>query len=216
MKRNIIVFGSTGKTGNRICEELERKDLPYSVFVREPSKNNIKHSPISILTGDVLSGEDVQKALNQASYSDVIIALGSRDLKNPVVRSQGTKTILDALKINQSSPAIHVISSMGVGESWNQLNWFSKLISRMILKNVLTDHQKQEEYVMNSSLPYHIVRPVGLQDGPPQGEILVQNEGIMPGNAIQRADVARYLVESLLENKQGVSGICQKSTKRNR
>jgi NAD(P)H-binding len=36
-----------------------------------------------------------------------------------------------------------VIISLGVGDSWNQLGGFGKLISNLLLKSVLQDHQKQ-------------------------------------------------------------------------
>ena len=74
----------------------------------------------------------------------------------------------------------------------------------------MNDHNEQEKCLMNSSFPYHVLRPVGLKDGASNGEVHVQNEGYLPSNSIQRADVAKYLVKSLLENKTGVSGICQK------
>jgi len=74
----------------------------------------------------------------------------------------------------------------------------------------MTDHNKQEKYLKSNSLPYHIIRPVGLKDGDSKGEVHVQNEGLLPSYSIQRADVAKFLVKSLLESKTGVSGICQK------
>ena len=46
-----------------------------------------------------------------------------------------------------------------------------------------------------------------MKDGESTGEIHVQNDGFLPSNSIRRADVAKYLVESLLENKTGINGI---------
>jgi nucleoside-diphosphate-sugar epimerase len=210
MNRNIIVFGATGKTGQLICKELELNNLTYSVFVREQSTNKIENSAVQIKTGNVLNAEDVKLAFDTESFSDVIIALGSKDLKGSGIRSIGTKNILDALNSTQSKSHIHAISALGVGESWTQLNWFGKLISNLLIKPTMTDHNEQEKHLMGNSLPYHILRPVGLKDGVSKGEVHVQNEGFLPSNSIQRADVAKFLVKSLLENKTGVSGICQK------
>jgi hypothetical protein len=63
--------------------------------------------------------------------------------------------------------------------------------------------------VINSSKPFHIIRPVGLKDGASKGEVHVQNEGFLPSSSIQRVDVAKYLVNALLKDKTGISGICQ-------
>jgi len=79
-----------------------------------------------------------------------------------------------------------------------------------MLKSVLEDHRKQEEIVMNSPNPYHILRPVGLKDGDLQGRVHVQVEGRLPSSSIRRSDVAKFLVDSLLENREGISAICRK------
>jgi len=210
MNRNAIVFGATGKTGQLICKELELNNLKCSVFVREQSSDKIEKTVKSIYTGNVLDAIDVQSAFKEETFSDIIIALGSKDLKGSKIRSIGTKNILEALKGSESKPHIHIISALGVGESWSQLQWFAKLISNLLIKSTMNDHNEQEKCLMNSSFPYHILRPVGLKDGASNGEVHVQNEGYLPSNSIQRADVAKYLVKSLLENKTGVSGICQK------
>ncbi len=210
MNRNIIVFGATGKTGQLICKELSLNNLTYTVFVREESTHKIADSAVKIKNGNVLNAEDVQLAFENETYTDVIIALGSKDLKGSRIRSMGTKNSIDALKNTSSKSHIHAISALGVGESWSQLNWFGKLICNLLIKSAMTDHNEQEKFLMNSAFPYHILRPVGLKDGESKGEVLVQNEGFLPSNSIQRSDVAKFLVQNLLENKTGVSGICQK------
>lgn len=210
MNRKIIVFGATGKTGQAICKELESNHLYYTVFVRGTSAHKLVNDAIPAKTGDVMNFNDVLKAFENATYTDVIIALGSKDIKNATLRSTGTKNIIDAMQKTQSNSHIHVISALGVGESQAQLTRTNKLFVKFILKKTMLDHSLQETYLKNSSIPVHIIRPVGLRDGEGQGEVHVQNEGFLPGNVIQRADVAKYLVECLLENKTGVSSICAK------
>lgn len=211
MKRNVIVFGATGKTGEEICKELGSENIKYSVFVREASSKKLSGDSAKIITGDVLNINDVEKAFLEEDFTDVIIALGSKDLKNLKIRSTGTKHIVDTLNQKQNNTiSLHVVSALGVGDSWSQLNWLGKLICRLLIKNAMNDHSEQESVVLNSQYPFHIIRPVGLKDGEAIGSVHVQNEGIMPSNSIQRADVAGYLVKSLIENKRGISGICQK------
>lgn len=151
----------------------------------------------------------MEAAFHDKTYTDIIIALGDKSLRKSIVRSQGTTTIIEAMKMCQSNGTIHVISALGVGDSWKQLKWHAKLISKLILKSVMDDHQAQEDAVMNSSYPFHIIRPVGLTDSKPFGEVHVQETGFLPQNYIPRADVAKFVVESLIENKNGSSSICQ-------
>ena len=210
MKRNIIIFGATGKTGNQICRELQLRKINSSVFVREESSKKIKSDGMRLIIGNVLNIKDVQAAFKNESYTDVIIALGSKDLKKSVVRSKGTEHILKAMELNQTKSNIHLISAMGVGNSWSQLKWHSKLITNLLLKSVMVDHQLQEELVTSSPFQYHIIRPVGLKDGESKGGVHVQQAGFLPSNTILRADLAIYLVESLEDNQTGISAVCQK------
>ena len=209
MNRNAIVFGATGKTGLLICKELESNNITYSVFVREQSSSKITNSSVSIKHGDVLNAQDVEAALQNENFTDVIIALGSKDLKKSNIRSIGTKHIIEAMNKSQSKANVHVMSALGIGESWKQLNWFAKFISNVLIKNTMNDHAEQEKIVKSSPYSYHILRPVGLKDGEKIGKAHVQNEGFLPSSYIQRADVAKFLVDSLLENKTGINGICE-------
>ena len=210
MDRKVIVFGATGKTGIHICNELELQSIPYSVFVREQSSNKISNSSIEVKRGDVLNSQEVENSFQNENYTDVIIALGSKDLKSVKIRSIGTKNIVNAMMKNQSGATIHMISALGVGNSWSQLKWHAKLISNLLIKSTMNDHAAQEKVVTGSSYSYHIIRPVGLKDGASLGEVHVQNDGFLPSNYIQRTDVAKFLVSSLLEGKTGTDGICQK------
>ncbi len=210
MERNIILFGATGKTGTQIYEALKSQNIKSSVFVREESSKKLKSDGLQVKIGDVLNLKDVEAAFNNESYTDVIIALGSKSLQKSIVRSKGTEHIIRAMGLNQAKSKIHLISALGVGNSWNQLKWHSKLLSNILLKSVMNDHQAQEEFVSSSSYPYHIIRPVGLKDGESTGAVHVQSEGFLPGNTILRADLARYLVNSMVENTSGISAVCQK------
>jgi len=210
MERNVLVFGATGKTGSLICQALESKNITYAVFVREKSSDKITTQPAQIKHGDVLAAQEVEEACKGEAFTDVVIALGSKELRNTSIRSEGTKHIIEAMKKHQSQAGLHVISALGVGDSWVQLKWHGKLLSNVFLKSVMVDHTKQEDLIQKSPFSYHILRPVGLKDGAPTGEVHVQNEGFLPSSAIQRADVASFLVESLQAGKTGISGICEK------
>lgn len=208
MNRKVMVIGATGKTGKHICAELEYKQISYTVFVREQSTSRMEGHSGQIKTGDVLNEDEVAKAFQGEAFTDVVIALGSKELKATAIRSQGTQHVISALKNTQSQAQLHVVSALGIGDSWNQLSWIGKLISKVLIKAAMEDHTEQENHVMNSSLPYHIIRPVSLKDGEATGQVHVQNEGKLPGSTIYRADVAKFLVDSLIKGETGVSGIC--------
>jgi len=209
MIRNIIVFGATGNTGVKICEELSSLNIKYSAFVREGSEGKLKTELSEIISGDVLNKKDVKSAIIRQSFTDVIIALGSRDLKVENIRSGGTRNIVESLNESELSSKLHVISAHGVGDSWNDLKWYEKLLTNLFLKKTIKDHELQEGITIANPGGYHIIRPTALKNGPSTGKVHSQGEGALPKGEITRADVAKFLVSSMLSDKQGASSICK-------
>lgn len=208
MNRKVIVFGATGNTGIQICEQLHACSIPHAAFVRCGSENKMVLENTELIVGDALQCEDIENAFKTNEFTDVVICLGSRDLKKTHIRTEGSKNIVDVLNKLSIKCKIHVVSALGAGNSWSQLNWFGKLICKILISNTMNDHTAQEAVITKSSHEFHIVRPVGLTDGKLSANVLNQTQGLMPSNQISRADVALYLVESMLLNKTGFSSIC--------
>lgn len=209
MERKIIVFGATGNTGEKICEELDELNIQHYAFVRKGSEGKVNTKFTTILEGDVLQSKTVETVFSNHQFTDVIIALGSRDIKVKNVRSNGTKNIVDAIKQNNLTCKLHVISAHGVGDSWNRLKWHKKLLSNLFLSKTMKNHNLQEKYVITNSGSYHIIRPVALKNGPQTGQVNEQTGGRLPNGDITRSDVAKYLIEGLLSNKKGANSICK-------
>lgn len=209
MERKVIVFGASGKTGIEICTQLESHKIETFAFVRSSSRDKVSHLKTKVIEGDLLNSKSLSQVFQENQFTDVIIALGSQALRNTSIRSDGTKTILDAMTATNASARIHAISALGTGESWNQLKWHGKLLTNLLLKSVIEDHRKQENYIRNSGFNYHILRPVGLKDGPISKEIYSCTEGYLPSSIINRSELAKYLVDSLLVDKNGITAVCQ-------
>lgn len=150
MNKKILVFGSTGNTGIEICRNLESKSIPYSAFIRKGSESKIKDLHPNIVLGDVLDTADVDRAIKENDYTDVIIALGSRDFRGGEIRCNGTKHIVNSLNSNQKKAKLHVISANGVGNSWKNLKWFEKLICKLLISKAMKDHESQEKIVSSN------------------------------------------------------------------
>jgi hypothetical protein len=209
MNKKVIVFGATGKTGQNICEQLSDREIQNTAFVRMGSEEKIKSKNTELVYGNVLNEEEVENIFKTNEFTDVVIALGSRDFKKSNIRSKGTKNIIDVMNKLGTNCKIHIVSALGVNDSWNQLSWFNKLICKILIKNAMNDHGLQEDIVKNSAQKFHIIRPVGLTDRIAIGKVINQTEGFLPYNDISRADVAKYIVDNLLADKTGFSSICK-------
>ncbi len=208
MGRKVIVFGATGNTGIEICKELTRLGIQHSAFVRKGSESKVTTGLTEIISGDVLQMKDVEKGIISHDFTDIIIALGSRDLKGGNVRSTGTKNIVDTLKSNSLNIKIHAISAHGVGESWGRLKWYEKLVSKLFIAQTMKDHELQETAIKQNTADYHIIRPVALKDGAATEKVYSSSNGSLPNGSIMRADVAKFLVQSMTEDTSGTSSVC--------
>ena len=208
MERTVIVFGATGATGTEICKALSQQSIRHFAFVRPGSESKIETKDTEVVVGNALDPTDVKLAIAEQTYTDIIISLGSRDLKGGYIRSEGTNHILDGMKTAGLDATVHVISAHGVRESRKHLKWYEKLISGLFLKQSMTDHDLQENAVVSNTDKYHIIRPVALKNGPATGNIHTQTAGKLPNGTILRADLAKYLVDSMLSNTTGVSSVC--------
>ncbi len=122
MNNKIIIFGATGNTVIEICKELKSHNINYSVFVRNGSESKIENPDTNIILGDVLNPFDLDKAFSENDYTDIIIALGSRNFRSGDIRFNGTKNIIDSINSNEKRIKIHVVSANGVGSSWKNLS----------------------------------------------------------------------------------------------
>jgi len=208
MNREILVFGATGNTGLEICKALKSNNINHTAFVRKGSESKLNTAHTNVINGDVLDSSDVDKAINDNEFTDIIITLGSRNFRGGEIRFMGTKNIVESLKSSGKQAKIHVISANGIGNSWQNLTWNEKLMCKFFISKAMKDHELQEEIVSSNLGGYHIIRPVGLTNEAGSGEIIAEEIKALTNSKISRANVAMYLVDSMEENISGNHSIC--------
>ena len=118
------------------------------------------------------------------------------------MRSKGTENIIKAMKKCGVKRFIGQ-STLGVGESWGNLNFYWKYIMfGFILRKVFADHELQEDMVQNSGLDWTIIRPRAFIEG----ELTGQYRHGFPGTdktsklTITHADVADFILKQLADD----------------
>lgn len=189
---NVIVFGSTGRTGRLVVDHALRQGHDVSAFTRSAGRLDEADPALSVAVGDVMDPGSVAEAL--VGQDAAIVALGGNNLRDRSTISSGTRNVVAGMSEHGGGRLV-VLSSAGVGESWSQVSLLAKVFFNTLLRNTLADHTAQEEIVMGSSLAWTIVRSAVLNDQPAGAEIRASNEG--KTGYISRADLARFLVEQL-------------------
>ncbi len=91
-----------------------------------------------------------------------------------------------------------VTSAIGVGDAIRDAPLFSKIMIRMLLKNIYADKAAGEELIRQSDLDWTIVQPAQLTNGPLTRRYRVGQRLKLRGiPKIARADVAHVILSQL-------------------
>lgn len=195
----IAVFGGTGETGQEIVAQSLAKGYHVSVLVRDPGRLSDQIADqLYVTVGDVLDFEKVEKTVWKADA--VVVSLGTRPDTPENIVSEGTKNIIQAMQ-EQGVKRLVVVTSLGVGDSKNQVPFAFKMIMKTALRKVMADKERQENLVRESDLDWVIVRPGGLTDGPRKGEYTFGIEPSIVAGSISRADLAEFVLKQVVENQ---------------
>jgi putative NADH-flavin reductase len=189
---HIALFGATGGTGQQILAQALEQGHRVTALVRDPSKLS-ERTGLTKVVGDAL---DQSAATACVSGADAVVCvLGSHGGRDPI-EARGTGRILDAMR-ETGVRRIVVVTSLGVGDSREQLPWFFRVIMELTLKAVLAAKEEQERLVKTSGLDWIIIRPGGLTDGPKTGTYRFGVDRSLKSGRIARADVADFVLRQL-------------------
>lgn len=194
----VIIFGASGSIGRNLVSQALEQGHAVTAFVRDPARFDMQHENLSIAVGDVLEAASVQKAV--AGHDAVMCAIGAG--RKGGVRGDGTRNIITAME-NVGVKRLICQTTLGIGESWNNLNAFWKYIMfGLFLRPAFRDHVAQEKLIRESGLDWSIIRPAAFIDG----ELTGQYRHGFPATAndtkleISRADVADFMLKNLVDN----------------
>ena len=194
----IAVFGATGGTGRQVVLQALEQGHQVKALVRDAAKLDIKNNNLAIIQGDVLNQDKVAETLID---TDVVICSLGNTANNPeMIVSRGTEVILNTMQAGTRPRRLIVVSSIGVGDSKNQVPFVFKMLAKTILRQAMQDKETQESLVQASNLDWIIVRPGGLTDNPATGKYRSGlDKNIMAGQ-VSRVDVAAFVLEQLTDN----------------
>ncbi|KAL3522674.1 hypothetical protein ACH5RR_015508 [Cinchona calisaya] len=204
-KKKIFVAGATGNTGKRIVEQLLAKGFAVKAGVRHIDKakttfpGNNPH--LQFVEADVTEGSTkLEDAIGDDSDA-VICATGFRpswDLFSPwKVDNYGTVNLVEACQKHGVNRFILISSILVNGAAMGQLLNPTYIILN-VFGLVLIAKLQAEQYIRKSGINYTIIRPGGLRNDPPMGNIVMEPEDTLYEGSISRDQVAEVAVEALL------------------
>lgn len=189
----VFVAGATGATGQRVIQELIRRQIPLRAMVRDAAAAK------SILPADVelveisLGASVAELGAAMADCTAVICATGARPSFDPTGPYQvdylGTQKLVDAAQ-QQQIQHFSLVSSLCVSKLFHPLNLFWL---------ILYWKRQGENYLRSSGLNYTIVRPGGLKNEDTAGSLVMAPADTLFEGSIPRQQVAAVCVESLAQ-----------------
>jgi putative NADH-flavin reductase len=194
----VIIFGASGSIGRNLVSQALGQGHAVTAFVRDPARFDMQHDNLSIAVGDVLEAASVQNVV--AGHDAVMCAIGAG--RKGGVRADGTRNIIAAME-NAGVKRLICQTTLGIGDSWNNLNVFWKyFMFGLFIRPAFLDHVEQEKLIRESNLDWSIIRPAAFIDG----ELTGQYRHGFPATAndtkleVSRADVADFMLKNLVDN----------------
>jgi uncharacterized protein YbjT (DUF2867 family) len=191
----VLVFGGTGGTGLLAVGELVKAGEKVTVMAA-PSANvdALKALNVNVVTGNVLSSDDVAKAFVSAPFRVVLSVLEGTP-RDASVDYEGNRLVIDAAK-DIGVPRVVLLSAIGAGDSAAAPPWYL----RMFRTTSLGEKTKAENYLRASGLEYTVVR-AGSSLDEASSEKAVLGTDTTKYSWIARSDLARFLVSCLKGNE---------------
>lgn len=198
----VFVAGASGNTGKRIVKELVARGFKVRAGVRDlasatkilPADGNVE-----LVQADVTESAD-KLATAIGNVETVICATGFRrslDFWAPwKVDNFGTVHLIDACKKMGVKRFILVSSILVNGAAMGQVLNPAYVVLNLLGLTLIAKLQA-EKYVRQSGVNYTIIRPGGLTNEPPNGNIVMAPEDTLYEGSISRDSVAHIAVEAL-------------------
>jgi uncharacterized protein YbjT (DUF2867 family) len=215
-----LLLGATGRTGQHVVSELLSQGHTAVALVRT-SSSLTPHPGLTIVTGSPLSKPDIQSAFSAAPFltpSAAIITLNTvrksdspfaPQLSPPRFLADSCANVCEVLE-RAGIHRVVVMSTAGVGDSWDNLPWLSKAFMGWTnVKYALEDHGLLDKEIRLTKMDWTLVRAsrltfdkTTLDPINPQAEVHTlgsNGDGMCLTDSVSVSNVARFLVKLTVE-----------------
>ena len=205
---NLLLLGATGRTGKILLEMALARGYIVHCLVRDktklPSHPNIHvfeglPSDFSLLNSAIQNCDFVVNVLNISRTSDFPWS----PLRTPEDFLSKVMTQLTQVIDKTSLKRVVVCTAWGTNETKYAVPfWFRWFIDHSNIGSAYTDHERQERVLEKSSIPWTIVKPVGLTNSKSVSAVLeIFDPRQKPRLTISRSTLACYLLDALTKDE---------------
>ena len=187
----VAVLGATGATGTLFTALALEAGHEVVALVRNASKLDA-NPQLRVIAGDATDESAVATIVENADV--VVSCLGHVAGEEPMMSAAFTNIISAASK-QANPPRCVLMTSIGVGGTSLHVKFvLSTLVAGC---KVIADYERADALVRRSGVPYVLVRPGHLTNGPSMNKYTTSLKGFYHiAMKIARADVAKFLLRA--------------------
>jgi len=198
----LVVFGATSRTSIPLIQQALDAGHEVVGFLRTPSKMPIQHERLTLIQGDVIKVDDVNRAITP-DVDAVLNTIGAMKDSPPDMLPHGTDNIIMAMEKNDVKRLVFMTGA-AVAVPQDKPKLFHRFINLMF-KTFLSDIVRQGEEALArlhaSDRDWVVVRAPRLTDGDYTGNIRVGWVGVNTGTQLNRADAAAFMLQQITSNE---------------
>jgi putative NADH-flavin reductase len=185
----VIIIGATGRSGFIVTEKALEQGHAVTALVRNPSKLNISHPRLTVISGNVLDYSSVDLAM--AQQEAVLCALGMGQSSPKTALSEGMKNIVKAM---EKHGVRRIICELSVG-----------IDNRPLppgFDEIAAEHRRQLSILRQTHLDWIAVCPPIITEYAATGQYrLIAN--VMPQGFVQisKFDLADFMLSQLMSDE---------------
>ena len=192
----VLVIGATGRTGRHAVMQLLARGHEVTAFARNPSAINERSERLRVVQGDARDPESIERAM--AGQDAVLVVFGPRSLKKDDVQEVFMRNLIAAMTKHGITRVVN-LSAWGLSAGAVPLRnlMVRYFLLPVLLRHVLADKRRGEEYLFRSNLDYTNVCPGHLTNSPARGGVRASLDGKGLEQVMHREDLAVFMVEEL-------------------
>lgn len=196
----LAIFGASGRTGRPLVEQALAAGYSVTALVRDPAKLPISNERLTIIQGDALDPQAVDRTV--AGADAVLSTLGQTKGSPKNMQTVATQNIAAAM---QQHGVRRLVSLTGAGVRVSQdkpklVDHAIRFAMQTLMSDLLRDAEAHVDVLRSSDLDWVLVRGPVLTDGPHTGKYRVGWVGVNTSPRIARADVADFMLKQTTDS----------------
>lgn len=207
----VAILGGSGLSGVALINEALYQGYTVRALVRDPSKLSISHRRLELVEGSAEDSEAIEKLLTGCSA--VLSTLGptgkSKSAAKAMICSTATGHLIE--KMGDIGITRYVLVSaaslvMPADKRTNLFGLITKYVGSIMLGDIIKDKKREYRLLAASDLNWTLVRCPSIKDGKFQNQVKV-NRLTVPGGKVKTAELARFLVDQLINTEFEREGV---------